>query len=471
MAIEFARARYISRSKGGNAVRSAAYNARTALESERTGERHAYEDQGTLAHHEILLPDGANERFADPAVLWNDAERAEHRKDSQVAREIVLALPADAEITAADRIALAQSFAKENFVDKGLAVQIDIHSPHSGDPDPVNHHAHLLIPTRTLEGDSFSARKVRDADVRSIGGRPIVTQAEQWGEVWAKHQDAYFQANGKGISVDPVAPVPAVHIGPKRFRHPHDQRAVNNATLGEVNTRIARDPAAVVDHLAQRPVDGRTLGRFLGKHIRDPAERAEVQDKVLDLQRDALEKASWADSVKSGLRKLSVEDVARELSPAYAKHVKEAGALRKKADKSDWIRNRQDVDKERADYRVKERWSELGLVKKTAHLVGTKVRRLGALRDVEMERWSNEAGRGDYTTKKWAIRKQAVLGQLDAATRNAAAALEAVRPQATAELQRRQKIAGNARYALDNMAREEKVNIRLQRAHSRGATL
>ena len=38
MAIQFARARYISRSTGGNAVRSAAYNERTAITAERTGE-------------------------------------------------------------------------------------------------------------------------------------------------------------------------------------------------------------------------------------------------------------------------------------------------------------------------------------------------------------------------------------------------------------------------------------------------
>ena len=38
VAIQFARARYISRSTGGSAVRSAAYNERTAITAERTGE-------------------------------------------------------------------------------------------------------------------------------------------------------------------------------------------------------------------------------------------------------------------------------------------------------------------------------------------------------------------------------------------------------------------------------------------------
>ena len=38
MAIAFARARYIGRSTGGVAVRSAAYNARASITDERTGE-------------------------------------------------------------------------------------------------------------------------------------------------------------------------------------------------------------------------------------------------------------------------------------------------------------------------------------------------------------------------------------------------------------------------------------------------
>ena len=38
MAIAFARARYISRSTGGSAVRSASYNAREAIADERTAD-------------------------------------------------------------------------------------------------------------------------------------------------------------------------------------------------------------------------------------------------------------------------------------------------------------------------------------------------------------------------------------------------------------------------------------------------
>ena len=130
MAIAFARARYMSRASGGNAVRSAAYNARESIAAERTGEvfslppsRRARTPRGAAAR-------GRRTRFADSAVLWNAAEAAEKRKDAQVAREIVLALPADRAITTEDRIELARSFAEQHFVAKGLAVQLDVHAPH-----------------------------------------------------------------------------------------------------------------------------------------------------------------------------------------------------------------------------------------------------------------------------------------------------------------------------------------------------
>ncbi len=69
VAIAFARARYLSRATGGNAVRSAAYNARKAITAERTGELFHFRHREAPEHHEVLLPDGADTRFADAAAL------------------------------------------------------------------------------------------------------------------------------------------------------------------------------------------------------------------------------------------------------------------------------------------------------------------------------------------------------------------------------------------------------------------
>jgi hypothetical protein len=54
VAIQFARARDISRSTGGSAVRSAAYNERTAITAERTGELYSR----CLRKHERIAADG-----------------------------------------------------------------------------------------------------------------------------------------------------------------------------------------------------------------------------------------------------------------------------------------------------------------------------------------------------------------------------------------------------------------------------
>lgn len=66
---------------------------------ERTGETFSYQTKGAAAYHEVLLPQGAHPKFGESSVLWNEAESCEKRKDSQVAKEMVLALPDDAQMT------------------------------------------------------------------------------------------------------------------------------------------------------------------------------------------------------------------------------------------------------------------------------------------------------------------------------------------------------------------------------------
>jgi len=304
MAIAFARARYLSRAAGGNAVRSAAYNAREAIQAERTGELFHFRHRDAPEHHEVLLPDGADPRFADCAVLWNAAEAAERRKDSQVAREIVLALPADRELTTADRIELARSFAEQHFVSKGLAVQLDVHAPHKergeGEGayaegtggDHTNWHAHLLITTRRLEGEGFAATKARDLDpeVRQAGSRAVVADGEAWGETWRAHQDRYFQEHGIGVRVDATAAHPGEHIGPVRMRKVDSPAAARAEVLRAANEAAARDPAQVLTALTRNNATftERELDRYLAKHLGagpdgtpDPATARDIADAKL----------------------------------------------------------------------------------------------------------------------------------------------------------------------------------------------
>src|SRR5271170_821816 len=288
MAIQFARARYLSRSSGGNAVRSAAYNARDAIEAERTGEVFYFRHRDAPEHHEVLLPEGAAEQFRQSAVLWNTAELAEKRRDAQVAREIVVALPADAAITGEDRIEMVRSFAEQHFVAKGLAVQLDVHAPHDGEAESerANWHAHLLITTRRLEVDQFSAKKARDLDpeVRRAAGRAIVADGEAWGELWRDHQNRYFREHGIGLQVDPTAAHPAPHIGPIRMRVAGSEIVERAEQIRQANEAAARDPDQVMTALTRHNATftPRDLDRFLAKHLADETERAAVNKQVLE---------------------------------------------------------------------------------------------------------------------------------------------------------------------------------------------
>ena len=293
MAIQFARARYISRATGGSAVRSAAYNERAAITADRTGELFYFRHRDAPAHHEVLLPEGAEAKFADSSVLWNAAEAAEKRKDARVAREIVLALPANAELTDADRIELAWSFAEQHFVSKGLAVQLDVHRPH--DPAPgrqsdseserANWHAHLLITTRRLEGEAFAAKKARDLEpeVRRAGGRTAVADGEAWGELWRDHQNRYFVEHGIDARVDPVATHAQQHIGPVRMRRADSAAGERAETLRQANEAAARDPDQVLATLTRNNATftERDLDRHLAKHISPEAERTATKAAVL----------------------------------------------------------------------------------------------------------------------------------------------------------------------------------------------
>lgn len=287
MAIAFARARYIGRATGGSAVRSAAYNAREGIHDERTGELYYFKHRDAPEHHEVLLPGGASEALRDPKALWNAAEAAENRKNSQVAREIVLALPANPEVTHEDRVELARSFAEAHFVRHGLAVQLDVHAPHTGDleSERANWHAHLLITTRRVEGEGLSPKKARDLDpeVKRLGGRAAVTEGDAWGALWRDHQNRFFAEHGYEVRVDAAGAVPQEHVGPIRMRAPDAEANARAEETRRANEQAARDPDKVLAVLTRNNAtfSERDLDRHLSKHIRDEAEHLSVKDRVL----------------------------------------------------------------------------------------------------------------------------------------------------------------------------------------------
>ena len=118
MAIYHLSAQIIGKGGGRSAVAAAAYRHCAKMEREETAEDIDYSRKGGNAHSEFALPKDAPawivEFAADhtapeaSAFFWNAVEANEGRKDAQLAREFVLALPI--ELTTEQNIELVRGF-------------------------------------------------------------------------------------------------------------------------------------------------------------------------------------------------------------------------------------------------------------------------------------------------------------------------------------------------------------------------
>lgn len=145
----------VTRSNGGSANRRTAYQ-RCVNENGFNFASKADE----LVDHGVILPEGADPRFADPKTLWEAAEAAEKRVDAQVCRTIEIAIPR--EVPEEDRRALAEAILKEHFVSRGFAVEWSIHNPPALFEEDEQPHIHAAVTLRNIEGDQLAAKKDRE---------------------------------------------------------------------------------------------------------------------------------------------------------------------------------------------------------------------------------------------------------------------------------------------------------------------
>ena len=126
----------------------------------------------------------------DRAALWNAVEAAETRKNSQVAREIRVALPA--ELDHAQRVELVRAFCQREFVARGMVADIALHAP-GREGDDRNHHAHILLTTREIGPEGFGAKN-RDWNA--------VEMLEEWREAWARDSNRALERCGHDERID-----------------------------------------------------------------------------------------------------------------------------------------------------------------------------------------------------------------------------------------------------------------------------
>ena len=171
----------IGRSQGRSATAACAYRSGARIVDEKTGQVFDYSRRSGVERPQcaIFAPADAPAWVRDRPALWNAVEAAETRKNSTVAREFEIALPADLDAKA--RQELVSQFATALVERHGMVVDASIHSPDANAAHGQgnrNHHAHVLCSTRRIEPDGFGA-KVRELDNQRSG------EVEHWRESFA----------------------------------------------------------------------------------------------------------------------------------------------------------------------------------------------------------------------------------------------------------------------------------------------
>ncbi len=193
MAIYHFSVKMISRSKGRSSTACSAYRGGLDITDERTGERFNYANKGKqgVLDHAILTPSRAPEWAKEASSLWNTVEATEKRKDAQVARENIVALPH--ELTLEQNRELLHDFAQEAYIKRGMVAQIDIHAPDQKGNNK-NIHAHILLTTRQITRNGFKDKKARNWNETAT--------LKEWRGLWEKHLNRSLEKAGHSERVD-----------------------------------------------------------------------------------------------------------------------------------------------------------------------------------------------------------------------------------------------------------------------------
>lgn len=203
LAIYHASVKILSRSAGRSVVASVAYRAGERLTNERDGITHDYTRRGGVVHTEIVAPDTAPEWVSDRARLWNEVEAIEKRKDSQLAREIEVALPR--ELSREQQIALVRAFVGETCVAHGMVADFALHAPKAVD-GLEQPHAHILLTTRRLDRDGFGKKATEwNPEFGKKDGRAFVADTSplrDLREAWGRHANQALERAGQEARID-----------------------------------------------------------------------------------------------------------------------------------------------------------------------------------------------------------------------------------------------------------------------------
>lgn len=215
MAVYHFSAKTVSRSAGRSSTAAAAYRAAERIVDERTGEIHDYTRKGGVVASEVILPGGGTMARAD---LWNSVETHHKRSDATVAREFVVALPA--ELDADQRQDLARRYARELAERYRVAVDVNVHAP-GKEGDQRNHHAHILLSACYANTWGKLGKKAVELDPIHCQRHGLANVVEVERERWEQLANQALEKAGQEARIDHrsldaqgIDRLPGVHLGP-----------------------------------------------------------------------------------------------------------------------------------------------------------------------------------------------------------------------------------------------------------------
>ena len=193
---------------------------------------HDYTRKRGIVHSEILLPSNAPTNFQDRGTLWNSVEQIERACNSQLARELEVALPI--ELSREEQVRLVRAYCSSQFVSRGMCADFNIHDTGSGNP-----HAHILLTMRPMDAHGKWLPKSKKEYVLDENGERIrlssgryktrkidlvdwnsQENAEVWRKVWADLANEFLEQNNRPERIDHrsyerqgIDQIPTVHIG------------------------------------------------------------------------------------------------------------------------------------------------------------------------------------------------------------------------------------------------------------------
>lgn len=226
----------VLRSRGQSSIEAAAYRAGERLEDHYYGKIADYTAKGGVICAEILAPDYVPESFYNREFLWNAVEEVEKHPKAQLAYSFDIAL--QNEFTIEENIGIARQFVMENFVAKGMIVDMAVHDPDKGGGIP-NPHIHVMCPVRPMREDGTWGEKQKREYLFDAAGNPILDGKgkqkfnavpttdwnrpevlEQWRKAWADLVNEEFRKHGIKEQIDHrsyaeqgIDLIPQVHEG------------------------------------------------------------------------------------------------------------------------------------------------------------------------------------------------------------------------------------------------------------------